>query len=121
MPRTHLVGFRRPSTLRFMEQILRGEIATGVSSEALAQHALGIAPLSRPGTLAQNQGVRPLDRGDFGRCMKTYHAAPKHLQRKMRWVLDDWALVLRQEAGYNTEDYRSPDVDYRDASKYDRY
>lgn len=114
---TRLIGFRRPSTLRFMEKIMRDEIATGISSHALALHALGIQPMSRP---LPDWG-RPLDRGDYGRCMKTYHAAPRHLQRKMRWVLDDWGRMLREDANHKTSHYKYVEPNYHDGTEYEQW
>jgi hypothetical protein len=64
----------------FVEAIARGQVATGVSSKAMAWAALGWSP--------DVGHAMPYDSGDWGRCVRTYEAAPPHLQDRMRPIMD---------------------------------
>lgn len=83
-----MLGLRRPSEVRLLEKMALGQVATGISGENLALYVLGLKPLY--------DHKKPLDSSDFDRCMKLYHASPRHLQRKMRPILDSWALGIRE-------------------------
>lgn len=83
--------FRRPSTTAFIERIARQEIATGVSSRAMVQKVLWGKDLGC---------AMPYDSGDWNRCLKTYLAAPPHLQRRMKPIMD---LYYERLTAYDTE------------------
>lgn len=64
----------------FIEAIARGQVATGISSKAMAWAVLGWRP--------DVGHEMPYDSGDWGRCVRTYEAAPSHLQARMRPIMD---------------------------------
>ena len=80
-------GFRRPSEVLLLRRMALRQVATGISSNNLALHVLDVRPLV--------EHEKPIDASDFARCMALYHASPKHLQRKMRPILDAWARDVR--------------------------
>jgi len=82
------VKFRRPSTVAFIEKIARREVATGISSEAMAGVALGWRE-----DVGHNM---PYDRGDWNRCLVTYDTAPRHLRRKMNPIMSLYYTRLVQ-------------------------
>lgn len=59
----------------------RWERDVGISSDNLLRYAL---------TDEINPRDYPRDHGDLGRCERLYAAAPRHLQRKMKPILDEW-------------------------------
>lgn len=104
-------GWRRPSEVAFMEKIIEGQIATGLSSQHLACIAL---------RLESPRFFVPLDRADFNRCRETYAAAPRHLQRRMKPFMDQWANDLRAAAKNDPTLYRyvnwpAPEIEEHDA------
>ena len=88
--------FRRPSEIKFIERVLLREIATGLSSHALALYALGLNDDMKPRGPYMEY---PRDWGDFGRCVETYNAAPKHLKRKMLPLMNLWYADLSEVGG----------------------
>lgn len=96
--------FRRPSEVKVLERMALGEIATGISSQALVVEALGLRSIEHE---------RPYDPGDFGRVMVAYRACPEHIQRKMRWRIDQWRRDLEGK-GYT---FDHAETSYRSAEK----
>lgn len=82
---------RSPSEVAFIEEIAKGNIATGRSSKVMAHVVLG---------WRDDVGCHmPYDCGDWGRCIKTYEAAPDHLQRMMRPIMDLYYRRLVEYVG----------------------
>lgn len=102
-------NFRRPSEIRFIHGMLLREHAKGISSKALALYALGMNPEIRRvdyhGGLEQGRNglAYPHDAGDFSRCVETYKAAPRHLKRLMKPVLDAWGQAIEDGGGIARE------------------
>lgn len=82
MPSDEPHDHRQPAdeTADFIRRIARDEVATGVSSRAMAWAALGWTE--------SVGGEMPYDGGDWGRCVQTYTAAPPELRARMTPVME---------------------------------
>lgn len=80
--------WRWPSERRLLiERFMRGRWYgdTGISSNNLLGYAFGEA---------LRQEDYPRDHGDLGRCERLYTKAPRHLQRRMKPVLEVWRAYV---------------------------
>lgn len=98
-------SYRRPSETYFMELIIRGVVATGASSRALAMFVLGLGddPRSEERPFGP---IRPWDFSDWQRCVNTYNAMPRRLRKKAMSIMTEWGdeLVLKGRiSGYELD------------------
>lgn len=89
----------------FIEAMARGQVATGISSKAMAWAALG---------WAEDVGTEmPYDSGDWGRCVRTYEAAPPHLRERMTPIMDLYYSRLSEyHAKTGWQDWRLRGVEW---------
>lgn len=98
----------RPDTLKFLVDIIEERAATGMSSRAMASHVLGME-IGRYGDNIKY--AMPYDSGDWGRCVNTYLAAPKHLQKKMEPIMQTYYdRLLAYTEKHGGDDWRLRDV-----------
>jgi hypothetical protein len=83
----------------FIRRVMNGEIYTGLSGEAMARWALG---------WTDAPADHPHDRGDLGRCMNVYWAAPSDLRPMMRGWLTEQARRLRVAVDFQTPTFYEP-------------
>ncbi len=89
------------------EHLLQHPRCYGLSSNALALYALGVARRPQvPGTPTHEGGHSwfgdqcgsdyPFDEGDLAACERTFEMAPDHLRGRMRPVLDEFTAWVRE-------------------------